>query len=206
MKTEIGCSDHLENDKLLSWWIVNLGRKPVCHTLYLLLISLWGKRALPLWMASKAEASEESQDSPAIHMPSLPADCAHVNTPFRCAQKFVKYPHAYICLTTPPKKTFPGYHNQKTLLLWWSKYVSIQISTPKGIVAKEASYLPLLLPTTTEKQGTLETHREGLPTAILEGFLRRASGKLLRAYPEVRWVPPLISIKRFIEVSQNSLA
>lgn len=54
-------------------------------------------------------------------------------------------------------------------------------------MAKEASYLPLLLPTTTEKLRTLETHRVGLLTAILEGFLLRVrGGKLQRAYPEVR--------------------
>lgn len=104
-----------------------------------------------MWIASKAEASEESQDFSASHMPSLPADSAHVNTPFSCAQKFVIYPEAYIRLKTPPKKTFPGYHNQKTLLLFWSKYVGIQkVSTPKGNVAKEASYLPQLPPSTTE--------------------------------------------------------
>ena len=113
MKTEIGCSDHLEN-KLLSWWIVNLRRKPVRHILYLLLISLWGKRALPLQIASKAEASEGSQDSPAFHMPPLPAESAHVNTPFSSVPRsFLKYPEAYTPLTTPPKKTFPGYHKPK---------------------------------------------------------------------------------------------
>lgn len=116
MKTEIGCSDHLEN-KLLSWWIVNLGRKPVRHILYLLLISLWGKRSLPLWIASKAEASEGSQDSPAFHMPSLPAESAHVNTPFSSVPRSFWNTQKHIFALQPyPRRHSLATINQKTLL------------------------------------------------------------------------------------------
>ena len=161
MKMGIGCSDLLENDQLLSWI---LGRKPMYHIFYLLLILLWGKWALPVWVTSKAQAGEEFQGYPAIHMPSLSADSDPVKTTFSCAQKFTKYPEACIYLITPPKKMLSGYYNQKTLLLWGNKYIRIQkVCTLKGVVAKEASYPLLLLPTTT-----VETHREGLLMAILE--------------------------------------